>query len=421
VLSCVHLQNGNGDDSAPPPPPPPPPATPAAAAKPAAAPALPAPATAATEAAAAVPPPPPPPRDEAKDREREERRRKEKAHAAAKEKEKRKAAQHREAQEKAKKDRKKWQKDSEFLCQLQFRNTLPDPPLGPHFLKIPLNVEKAVQYAPTSLETEHKWKLHCNRDLGVDIDIIDARSYTVPAQPVPLHPADAELLNWDPKRELVGKPKSSANGTGEPLSRQERRRAIDTQVTWLKKTSYLTNDPGGAVHKFKSEQQSQKEKNARLANDLAAKRLRDPVNAVERSFAEANMKKKTKLQHSTKQGVEAEWVIPVLPDTILWGNQYTHVQFDVDPLKEQNLITGQTRRELAESNSIIANTKQVTKHDGEVIHASSFMVPRSVDAAANTTATTGGDSGGATASTGADAGYAWVKDYQVSLVQCICK
>jgi hypothetical protein len=397
----VHLQNGNG---AAPPPAPPPPATPIAA-NPvpiAAAPAVPAPAAAAG-GGEAVPPPPPPPRDEAKDREREERRRKEKAHAhaAAKEKEKRRAAQAREALEKAKKDRKKWQKDSEFLCQLQFRNTLPDPPLGPHFLKIPLNIEKAVQYAPTSLETEHKWKLHCNRDLGVDIDIIDARSYTVPAQPVPLHPADAELLNWDPKRELVGKPKSNAKGISEPLSRQERRRAIDTQVTWLKKTSYLTNDPGGAVHRFKSEQQSQRDKSARLAADLAAKRKRDPVNAVEHSFAEAS-KKLSKLQHSTNKELTAEWSIPVLPDTALWGNQYTHVQFDVDPLKEKNLITDQTRREIAETSSVIANTVMITKHDGEVVHRSSFMVPKSVDDA---NAATTGD---------AEAGFAWVKDFQVS-------
>jgi Paf1 len=103
-------------------------------------------------------------------------------------------------QQKIQTARRKWQKDSEFLCHLKFRNNLPDPPLGPHFLKIPLSLDKLVEYRPTSLETLHKWKLHCNRDLGVDIDIIDSRSYTVPEAPQPLHPKDQELLQWDKVR-----------------------------------------------------------------------------------------------------------------------------------------------------------------------------------------------------------------------------
>ena len=46
-------------------------------------------------------------------------------------------------------------------------------------------------------------------------------------------------------------------GKKEDLSTSARRKTVDTSVTWLKKTVYLTNDPFDPVHQFKSEQQTQ--------------------------------------------------------------------------------------------------------------------------------------------------------------------
>lgn len=46
-------------------------------------------------------------------------------------------------------------------------------------------------------------------------------------------------------------------GDNEDLSTSARRKKVDTSVTWLKKTVYLTNDPFDPVHQFKSEQQAQ--------------------------------------------------------------------------------------------------------------------------------------------------------------------
>lgn len=50
----------------------------------------------------------------------------------------------------------------------------------------------------------------------------------------------------------------------EALSTSARRRAVDTSVTWLKRTVYLTNDPFDPVHQFKSEQQAQARRNVCL-------------------------------------------------------------------------------------------------------------------------------------------------------------
>lgn len=64
-------------------------------------------------------------------------------------------------EQKINKARRKWQKQTEFLCTIKFRNSLPDPPLGPHFLEVPLDLDKYVKYKPTTLEHDYKWKVTC--------------------------------------------------------------------------------------------------------------------------------------------------------------------------------------------------------------------------------------------------------------------
>lgn len=62
-------------------------------------------------------------------------------------------------EQKINKARRKWQKQTEFLCNIKFRNSLPDPPLGPHFLEVPLDLDRYVKYTPTTLESNYKWKV----------------------------------------------------------------------------------------------------------------------------------------------------------------------------------------------------------------------------------------------------------------------
>ncbi|CAM9864689.1 unnamed protein product, partial [Sphacelaria rigidula] len=106
------------------------------------------------------------------------------------------------------------------------------------------------------------FKLHYERDLGVPIDVIDPKNYLLPRNPPPLAPEDEALLNW---REGDG----HASGKNEDLSMSARRKKVDTSVTWLKKTVYLTNDPFDPVHQFKSEQQAQADKQKELEMELA--------------------------------------------------------------------------------------------------------------------------------------------------------
>ncbi len=175
--------------------------------------------------------------------------------------------------------RRTWQKKSEFLCQSKFRNNLPNPPLGPYFVRIPSGIESYVPYGASNLERSYKWKLHSEKNMGVKIDIIDPRNYLLPDPPPPMEPKDAALLDWH-----ENKGKGGSGGSG-----KDGRRKMGSEdghsVAWLKKTTYLTNDPIEAVHKFKTEQKAQMERQARLEKDLEQHRKTDRLSAVKQSFA----------------------------------------------------------------------------------------------------------------------------------------
>ncbi len=173
--------------------------------------------------------------------------------------------------------RRPWQKKSEFVCQSKFRNNLPNPPLGPYFVKIPSQIESYVPYEASSLERSYKWKLHSEKNLGVKIDIIDPRNYLLPDPTPPMDPKDAALIDW---HETKG-----GSGVGGKDSRRKIGSEDGHGVAWLKKTTYLTNDPVEAVHKFKTEQKAQMERQARVEKDLEQHRKTDPLSAVKQSFA----------------------------------------------------------------------------------------------------------------------------------------
>ncbi|CAM9605039.1 unnamed protein product [Chrysoparadoxa australica] len=300
---------------------------------------------------------------------RDDRRRKEKERERAeKERARKEHARKVLEEQKIQKARRKWQKNSEFLCTLKFRNNLPDPPLGPYFLEIPLDFDKYMEYKPTSLETNYKWELHCERDLGVDIDIADPRNYMVPANPPALHKDDEALLNWNDTEDGAGNQR-------EDLSRAARRRNVDVSVPWLKKTVYLTNDPFDPVHKFKTERQVQLEAERQLDSELKKNKVTDRVAQVLQTFADANGKKK--VEHPTNKELAVEWVLPVLPEATLWGNTYTHLSFDLDPLMD-NAIPGsnKNRKRRRTERAVVNQVRQVKNKNGDEFITGSYLLPR---------------------------------------------
>lgn len=269
-----------------------------------------------------------------------------------------------------------------FQIDFRFRNAPPRPPVGPTFvgnsLEAVLN-EESRQYKPlNAVEVNYKWKLHSEVDLGVPLapSAMDVKSYekrkpgdeNKAARP-PLHPDDEALLDWkgslgdtaadelkrrQQQARLKARLQLSGKATPDKLtaaalaatqsqrpnsSKKAFSRVLDEGMqTWMKKTTYLSNDYSRKVHDFKSLAQTKQE----LAQDLEAKQeeiaKRRSARAIDKSFEELDT---IKLQHPMRKGLKPKTVLEVMPDVKNWGRTYTHLVIDKAPsLKPNHSIEG---------------------------------------------------------------------------------
>ncbi|KAK6023066.1 Paf1 [Ostertagia ostertagi] len=84
----------------------------------------------------------------------------------------------------------------DFICKPRFRNTLPDVPFPGKFLPCPfVELERFIDYKPTSLEMEYKFEVQCEMDIGLNLDLIDPNTYKVDnSSEIQLNEKDALLL-----------------------------------------------------------------------------------------------------------------------------------------------------------------------------------------------------------------------------------
>jgi hypothetical protein len=291
-----------------------------------------------------------------------------------------------------------------FLIELNFRNAPPRPPVGPCFVGLGLEGElndKWTKYKPdNAIEANYSWKLHAEPDLGVPLapsamdyegcyvdpskakkqkkndaydelfnDMDDDKDDTDdPAGPAPLHPDDANLINWDghtgdtaaeelqrlrdqaraeARMGVKGK-KSSSIST--PKQKHLAKRISGSRVLkeknpfFMKKTTYLANDAHQRVHDFTSLAQTKAAKEEEVAKRLRVKKSSDK-NFIEESFVLANQRSTGKRKHPSKANVEAVFEIPLLPDDVTWGHNFIHVMLDNLP-KEDSTATELTDERL---------------------------------------------------------------------------
>jgi Paf1 len=250
-----------------------------------------------------------------------------------------------------------------FQIDFRFRNAPPRPPVGPCFVGNSLDAvlaEQSRQYKPhNAVEANHTWKLHSEADLGVPLapSAIDIRSYERPDEKthIPLHPDDEALLNWTgsmgdtaaERRKLQQEQaRAAARLAISTTAASARSPAIKTAIvdqgkkkvfsrvlkedmqTWMKKTTYLSNDYSRKVHDFKSLAQTKSE----LISDLQAKQMemaqQRSVEAVAESF---RVPKESELVHPSNAERKPVRVFPLLPDVAHWGRAFTHVVMDKAP------------------------------------------------------------------------------------------
>ena len=273
-----------------------------------------------------------------------------------------------------------------FLIDLKFRNAPPRPPVGPCFVGLGLEGElndKWTKYKPqNAVEQNYAWKLHAEADLGVPLapsamDLAgcyadptrptkDASGQEVPAPgPPDLHPDDEALINWTgPKGDTAAEElqkrrdrrraealgvanvgglasrsdaaaiKLANRATAQGGSKSFKSRVLNENIqSWMKKTTYLTNDQTRSVHQFKSLANTKKEAAAeidaklRTTTEQSSDRL-----TIEAGFdAASRQSAAASRRHPTKRGVTAVFDYPLLPDASTWGHKYTHVVLDKPP------------------------------------------------------------------------------------------
>ena len=215
-----------------------------------------------------------------------------------------------------------------------------------------------------AVEVNYKWRLHNEPDLGVPLapSAMDPKSY-IPTKVQPaLHPDDENLLDWkgslgdtaadELKRRkdnaraaarlaLMGKsPSALLDKAKSPVStsassKKAFSRVLDESMqSWMKKTTYLSNDYSRKVHDFKSLAKTKEQ----LAQDLEVKQKQIYKNRSPSAIAESFKQNTTPvLKHPTKPNLKPVMEMPLLPNVQEWGHSYTHVVMDKTPGDEDKL------------------------------------------------------------------------------------
>jgi len=239
-----------------------------------------------------------------------------------------------------------------FVCNMPLRNRLPEPLPGPKLAQLPTDLQSFVEFNPTSLDTDYKWKHHCERTLGVAVDLVDLEAHRPqPKEKRPqLHPDDDRILNWRGKQ-----------GGGGGRAKEH---------VWLLNTSFTSNDLTQQVHKFKSGSQVMKEEHERIVqiNNALGTDAETLTENAEKSF-DVPFDKLVEAA-ARRKGLTAEWVMPVLPDARLWANDFVHVDFEVDPAPSN------PRKRARVAGGMLVNAKPVYNEKQQTnVTKGSFILP----------------------------------------------
>jgi hypothetical protein len=249
-----------------------------------------------------------------------------------------------------------------FQIDFRFRNAPPRPPVGPCFVGSGLDgvLLDTSQYRPlNAVEVNYRWKLHSEPDLGVPLapSAMDLKSYSPATAEPKMHPDDQALLEWtgplgDTAAEELKKRKDNARASARlalmgksPANLLEKAKAPvatqaatakkafsrvldETMQSWMKKTTYLSNDYSRKVHDFKSLAKTKEE----LVLDLDAKQEHlsqyRSAAAIAKTFSQNTVPVR---KHPSKKNLKPLMEMPLLPDANNWGRAYTHVVMDKSP------------------------------------------------------------------------------------------
>jgi len=218
-------------------------------------------------------------------------------------------------------------KAAQLIIDCKYANELPQPPV-PKLLKALPTAERLCQYAPTSLELDHRPFLLSEKGLASRIELVDPNAYgELPAEwsmPPPPPPQDAQLLRDDDISEAVKEAEKKRQRLNE-RSEAWHREAFGLQVPQL-----VTNDVFTERQRFTVGLEAAEKTILRQPPNFNS--LDDFADQIENTFEAA----KDTPVHPSNPSLKPKRVLPIVPDAVLWANRYRQISFDELPQKPQN-------------------------------------------------------------------------------------
>ena len=210
-------------------------------------------------------------------------------------------------------------KDSRFLCNVRFKNDLPEIPSDPKMLLSQLNLDEIGRFELFQSERDpfggaaSAPPVRFPVDMGLSTSALYAEQYDVYVDDV-LAREDFGLLDAGGEVRSDGRAKEG------------RKRKGVGAAPWLMRTKYISSESGGMA--------SGGARKDRGEDVQAAGSVQEQVRRIKTSFQDAASEKPV---HPLNKGLTAVEVKPVLPDETLEDWQLVLVNFDSDPVENMNL------------------------------------------------------------------------------------
>ena len=258
------------------------------------------------------------------------------------------------SKEKPKEESKKrlWQPDEQFLCVLQFQNTLPNVPSGPFFKQVPQfhSFEQYATFQVSSLEKSFVWQPHFGPDAGIKLDLVDQESILIPDNVAQPDDADKKFL------------------TGFQLNKKSSNRLdVIEKQEWLRRTTYIDAKMYQDDRKFKEETNRPAKVPKITENPFSV----GYISASFENVAPTLEREARSKVVGEKSGIE--WSMEILPDDLFKANPFSIVRFDEDIRHQFDKKNTEDKKMRDVSRAIITNARP-TKQSGKVGESNSMAV-----------------------------------------------
>ncbi|POY72190.1 hypothetical protein BMF94_4827 [Rhodotorula taiwanensis] len=231
---------------------------------------------------------------------------------------------------------------TDLLVRVRYQNPLPAPPFPPKLLHIGTTPHRYATYdflAP--IQGERELPMILDAELGMPLEFgksadggvhmggdywLGNRSAIASTGDLPTLDEDDQFLTGDADPRGAAGPSNGTNGPGTPGRTALTDVSKKVDVSWLRKTEYLSSEATNMRQALQS-----------LNGNVKAEMQEiDPADrdgraaAIAATFDAAHIPL-SELRHPTKRGVTAVESFDLLPDADLWANEYDLVRFGEDP------------------------------------------------------------------------------------------